>query len=131
MTIYNFHILGSWFVLNPFILKQKSTSRNQQSRPSHFLFYYGFVPTLATSTNSNGSDVCESVYYHVQYDGVDVGMDVNQRDQGSNHLLSALASLGLPPTDDFALQGTAEAPFPEEWIWLLRIREIWNDCKKR
>jgi len=97
----------------------------------HFLFYYGFVPTPTTSTNSNGSDVCESVYYHVQYDGVDVGLDVNKRDQGSNHLLSALASLGLPPTDDFALQGTAEAPFPEEWIWLLRIREIWNDCKKR
>ena len=81
----------------------------------HYLFYYGFVP------NENVQHI---MYFHTVFD-ISTSTETN-----INYLMDALAIMGLPRTDQFALPATSNDSLPAAWIYLLYIQELWQDGLK-
>ena len=111
-----------------------------------FLFNYGFIPAAASSdaadeaagSNDEAEAVGsndEAVYFLVDFRApsahnaapASVSPPGDPLPPCDETLGAALNSLGLPATMQLAIPATAHNPFPDSWIWALRLQAMYRD----
>ena len=87
----------------------------------HYLFYYGFL-------SSERNKASELMYFQITlFDEEKEEMSVAEKQSDGFALYTrALASLGLPASPTVALPASAENPFPAVWIWILRLKAMYD-----
>jgi hypothetical protein len=87
----------------------------------HFLFYYGFLPSERHSES-------ELMYFQIEaFDEAKEAMSESEQQADGFALYSrALQSLGLPNSPTLAIPASAAEPFPNAWIWILRLKAMYE-----
>ena len=111
-----------------------------------FLFNYGFVPAKAAAAGGDADaekgaagdePLQEAVYFLVDFPPSSSGAAAGASSDSAGDapspppcdvvLGAALRSLGLPATMQLAIPATAADPFPDTWLWALRLLAMYKD----